>query len=141
MPATLYRSAQIASENAAPKSGDVLVEGGKIAAVGDSLAAPEGAEVIDCAGLILLPGLFDPHVHFREPGQEHKENIKTGSEAAINGGVTGVVAMPNTAPSIDTGGMVKTVLESAERSCRIDFYTSGCITKGARARNSPASPG
>ena len=65
----------------------------------------------------------------REPGQTSKETIRTGSEAAINGGVTGIVAMPNTAPAIDSGGMVRSVLEIAGRDSRVEFFTTGCITK------------
>ena len=73
------------------------------------------------------------HVHAREPGQTHKENIQTCSEAAINGGVTGFVMMPNTAPAIDTADVVKTVLESAKQ-CRIPLHTTGAITKGREGR-------
>jgi dihydroorotase len=69
-------------------------------------------------------------VHFREPGQEHKEDLAHGSEAAINGGVTGVVMMPNTNPAIDSAGVVRTLLDKAAEVSRIPVYTSGCITKG-----------
>ena len=80
-----------------------------------------------------MPAMFDIHVHAREPGQEQKENIATCAEAAINGGVTGFVMMPNTAPAIDNSGVVRTVLESARRT-RIGpgIYTSGAITKGRK---------
>ncbi|WP_294389806.1 dihydroorotase [Prosthecobacter sp.] len=137
MPATmkrLYRHAQIASEDS-PKlqTADVLVEGDKIIGVATNITGVEGAEVIDCTGRILLPGLFDIHVHAREPGQDDKENIATCAEAAINGGVTGFVMMPNTSPAIDNSGVVRTVLESARRT-RIGagIYTSGAITKGRK---------
>ena len=73
--------------------------------------------------------MFDTHVHMREPGQEAKDTIKTGTEAAINGGVTGVVLMPNTSPAIDSVAMVRTVQDIARRDARIPVYTSGCITK------------
>ncbi|OYW30329.1 MAG: dihydroorotase [Chthoniobacter sp. 12-60-6] len=130
----LYRNAQIASEDS-PKlqTADVLVEGDKIIGVGASITGVENAEVIDCSGRILLPGLFDIHVHAREPGQEDKENIATCAEAAINGGVTGFVMMPNTAPAIDNAGVVRSVLESARRT-RIgaSIYTTGAITKGRK---------
>jgi dihydroorotase len=77
--------------------------------------------------------MFDIHVHAREPGQEEKENIATCAEAAINGGITGFVMMPNTAPAIDNSGVVRSVLESARRT-RIGsgIYTSGAITKGRK---------
>ncbi|MDB4552382.1 dihydroorotase, partial [bacterium] len=70
---------------------------------------------------------FDAHVHFREPGQEKKETISDGTEAAINGGITGVVMMPNTSPSVDSPTVVKRVLEQGGK-CRIPVLTSACIT-------------
>lgn len=130
----LYRHAQIASEDS-PKlmHGDVLVEGDRILGVAAEITGVTDAEVIDCTGRILLPSLFDIHVHAREPGQEEKENIATCAEAAINGGVTGFVMMPNTQPAIDNAGVVRTVLESARRT-RIGatLYTTGAITRGRK---------
>jgi len=130
----LYRHAQIASEDS-PKlqTADVLVEGDKIIGLAANITGVDNAEIIDCTGRILLPGLFDIHVHAREPGQEDKENIATCAEAAINGGVTGFVMMPNTAPAIDNAGVVRSVLESARRT-RIGpgIYTTGAITKGRK---------
>ncbi|MFO1484021.1 MAG: dihydroorotase [Verrucomicrobiaceae bacterium] len=130
----LYRHAQIASEDSPNlQTADVLVEGDKIIGVAASIEKADGAEIIDCTGRILLPGLFDIHVHAREPGQEDKENIATCAEAAINGGVTGFVMMPNTSPAIDNAGVVRSVLESARRT-RIGpgIYTTGAITKGRK---------
>lgn len=109
---------------------DVLVEQGMIAEVGRDLAVAEGTREIDASGKIVAPAMFDAHVHFREPGQEHKEDIAHGTEAAINGGVTGVVMMPNTAPAIDSAAVVRMVLDKAAEVSRIPVYTSGCITKG-----------
>lgn len=131
----LIRNARIASENSAdlPES-DVLIEDGRIKTIGNNLPAPDGARVIDARRRILMPGMFDAHVHFREPGQEAKETIATGSEAAINGGITGVVMMPNTSPSIDNAGVVNQVLESARRTARIPVYTSGCVTLGRHGK-------
>jgi len=130
----LFRNAQIASEESRELfTADVLVEDGRISRVQSGLTAPAGAKVFDCSGKIILPALYDVHVHAREPGQEQKENIRTCSEAAINGGVTGFVMMPNTVPSIDTAGIVKTVLESASK-CRIPIHTSGAITKGREGK-------
>ncbi len=130
----LYRQAQIASADSAQlQTADVLVEGDKIIGVAAGIGAVDDAEVIDCAGRILLPAMFDLHVHAREPGQEEKENISTCAEAAINGGVTGFVMMPNTVPVIDNAGVVRTVLERARRA-RIGpgIHTSGAITKGRK---------
>lgn len=129
--ARLFRGGEIASEDSPfLQSADVLVEGDRITRVGAGLEAPEGAEVIDCSGCVLMPSMFDVNVHAREPGQEYKETIKSCSEAAINGGVTGVVLMPNTLPAIDSGGLVQTVLDIVEEKSRIQVLQTGCITKG-----------
>lgn len=127
----LFRGGEIASEDSPfLQSADVLVEDGRILRVGVNLDAPQDAEIVDCAGCVLMPAMFDVHVHAREPGQEHKETIKTCSEAAINGGVTGMVLMPNTLPAIDTGGLIQTVLDIAAADSRIRVLQTGCITKG-----------
>lgn len=130
----LYQGGCIASDASAQlQHADVLVEGGRITRVAPDLQAPADAEVIDCKGKVILPALFDVHVHAREPGQTHKENIKTCSDAAINGGITGFVMMPNTSPAIDNAGVVRSVLESA-KACRIPLFTSGAITKGREGK-------
>jgi len=128
----LFKHGQIASEVSPElEAADVLVgDDGKIARVGPGIEAPQGAEVIDCAGSILLPAMFDVHVHAREPGQEQKETIETCCEAAINGGLTGIVLMPNTSPAIDSGSLVEGVLDVIEEKSRIWAHTTGCITKG-----------
>ena len=102
-----------------PKTGfdqitDLLVEGKKIVKIGQDLQA-EGAKVIDASGLVVAPGLVDIHVHFREPGQTHKEDIHTGALAAAAGGFTTVVMMANTNPTISTVETLKEVLDSASR--------------------------
>ena len=118
-----------------PFPSDILVGAdGIIQAAEPSIKPPEGAEIVDCTGKILLPGLFDVHVHVREPGREDKETIATGSEAAINGGVTAILAMPNTTPAIDSAGMVRFVLSIAKDQSRIPVFTSGCITKGREGK-------
>ncbi|HZG43628.1 MAG TPA: amidohydrolase family protein, partial [Longimicrobium sp.] len=70
---------------------DVLLADGRVAAVGERIDAPEGAETVDASGLVVAPGLIDVHVHLREPGQEHKETIRSGARAAAAGGFTAVV--------------------------------------------------
>src|SRR5688572_2250367 len=77
-------------------NGDVLVEDGRIVAVGADLAAPEGVRVIDASGQLVAPGFVDLHTHLREPGFEYKETVETGTRAAARGGFTTVCAMPNT---------------------------------------------
>lgn len=123
---------EVATEDRPPFRSDVWIVDGVITAV-EVMDVPEGAEVIDCSGQVILPGMFDAHVHFREPGQEQKETIFDGAEAAINGGVTGVVMMPNTSPAIDSPVMVQRVLDLGEK-CRIPVLTSACITVGRRGR-------
>src|ERR1700709_2810065 len=77
---------------------DIGIANGRIAALG-SLGAASAGEIIDCKGLHILPGVIDSQVHFREPGQTHKEDLETGSRGAVMGGVTGGVEMPNTEPT------------------------------------------
>ena len=119
---------EVATENEAPQRADVWIVDGIIKNVG-VIDVPEGARLIDCTGKIVMPGMFDAHVHFREPGQEKKETILDGTEAAINGGITGVVMMPNTSPSVDSPTVVNRVLEQGKK-CRIPVLTSACITVG-----------
>ena len=132
----LITHARIASENSPILTeADVLLTDGKIQSIGKGLTAPAGTRVIDAAGRILMPGMFDAHVHFREPGFEAKETIASGAEAAINGGVTGVVMMPNTRPAIDSGTVVGQVLDIAKRTARIPVFTSGCVTKDRHGKD------
>ena len=79
-----------------PFEGDVAVADGRIVGVG---SYPDAARRIDCTGLDVLPGVIDSQVHFREPGLEHKEDLESGSRAAVMGGVTAVFEMPNTSPN------------------------------------------
>ena len=131
----LIRNARIATgQSSGLTPSDILIAEGTIRQTGENLAAPEGARVIDARGRIAMPGMFDAHVHFREPGFESKETIASGSEAAINGGITGVVMMPNTSPAIDSGTVARQVLDIAGRSARIPVLTSGCVTKGRQGR-------
>lgn len=113
-----------------PVQKDVLVEDGIIRQIADSINVPKGVETLDASGKILLPGLCDPHVHLREPGREDSETIQSGSEAAIAGGYTQILAMPNTDPPIDTGGMVTYVQSMAQQRSRIPISAAGCLTRG-----------
>ena len=135
MSTLLIKNARIASEDSDDLlEFDVLVENGVISQMGQGITAGGEVRVIDAEQRILMPTMFDTHIHMREPGQESKETIKTGTEAAINGGVTGVVLMPNTEPAIDSAAMVRTIYDIAERDSRIPVYTSGCITKGRQGK-------
>lgn len=86
-------------------------------------------ETIDATGLVVAPGLIDIHVHFREPGQSHKETIVSGARAAAAGGFTSVVCMPNTNPAADNAGTIGLIREKAAAAC-VNIFTSGAITKG-----------
>jgi dihydroorotase len=131
----LIQNARIASEKSPDLvEADVLLENGIIRRIGKGLPIPEASRAIDARGRVLMPGMFDAHVHFREPGFEAKETIATGTEAAINGGVTGVVMMPNTSPAIDSATVVGQVLDIAKRTARIPVHTSGCVTKGRHGK-------
>lgn len=105
---------------------DVGVKDGRIARVGD-LAAGSGGEVIDCRGLHILPGVMDTQVHFREPGAEHKEDLETGSRAAVLGGVTAVFEMPNTNPPTTSAGALadKVRRASGRMHCDFAFFVGG----------------
>lgn len=134
-PPLLLRKVRILSEDSPePREADVLIEDGRYRRIGAGLEAAEGVREIDGRGRLLMPAMFDAHVHFREPGGETKEDIASGTEAAINGGVTGVVMMPNTAPAIDSGAVAKMVLDKAAAVSRIPVFTSGCVTIGRAGR-------
>ena len=107
---------------------DILVEKDKIAAVGKNIKA-SGAEVINAAGKIVVPGLIDMHVHLREPGQEAKEDFESGSKAAAAGGFTTVATMPNTRPVIDTAAAVRSVQKRAEDVSLVHIEIIGALTK------------
>ncbi len=108
---------------------DIFIDGEKIAEIGESLAVTAD-RVVDGGGkLAVMPALFDMHVHFRDPGQTHKETVETGCAAALAGGVSGVACMPNTSPAIDSKETVDYILDKAKNT-GVDVYPVGCITKG-----------
>lgn len=108
--------------------GDVLVKDGVIAEVGNVSEAAD--RVIEGNGkLVVMPSLFDMHVHFRDPGFTHKEDVLTGCAAALAGGVSGVVCMPNTKPPIDSRETVDYIVNKAEPT-GVSVYPAGCVTKG-----------
>ncbi len=108
---------------------DLLIENGKITKVEKDIHVPH-AEVIDAKNLIVAPGLVDIHVHFRQPGQENKETIKSGSLAAAAGGFTSVACMANTNPPIDNLGTVELVKTIAKNDAVINVYPVAAVTKG-----------
>jgi dihydroorotase len=112
---------------------DVAVSDGVIVAVGDDTR--NGGETVDCAGLVLAPGLVDLHTHLREPGFEQKETIETGSRAAALGGYTAVSSMANTDPVTDHAGVVAEIREKAAAAGSCDVFPVGAITKGLRGES------
>src|SRR5665213_4498315 len=105
---------------------DLAIRDGRIAAIGDRVASSgaSAAEMIDCRGLHVLPGVIDSHVHMREPGLTHKEDLESGSRSAVLGGVTAVFEMPNTDPlTIDEATVADKVRRGHHRMhCDFAFY-------------------
>jgi dihydroorotase len=118
-----------------PEPLEVLITEGKIQAVGSGLkaTAPQ-ATILDAKGGFVTPGLIDIHVHLREPGQEHKETIASGSAAAVAGGFTTVCCMPNTTPAIDTDTQIEFVLTQAARTALCRVLPFGAITKAREGK-------
>lgn len=109
--------------------GDIVISGGKFVQVGGCAKAGEGDQVIDASGLCVLPGLVDMHVHLRDPGQTHKEDILSGCAAAAAGGVTSLVCMPNTIPTVDSTETVEYIV-SRSAATGIHVYPAAAITRG-----------
>ncbi len=107
---------------------DVLIKESRIAEVGKDIPA-DAEQVIDGTGLVLMPSVFDMHVHLRDPGFTHKEDVLTGCSAALAGGVTGVLAMPNTKPPCDNPETIRYIIDKA-KDTGVDVYPVGCITGG-----------
>lgn len=111
---------------------DVLVQDGKVTRVEANIAAPAGAQIIEAKGCWVMPGLIDIHVHLREPGQEYKENIETGTAAAAAGGFTAVCCMPNTSPPNDNRAVTELIVRRAREVGSVRVYPIGCITQGQK---------
>ena len=114
--------------------GQLLVADGRIAAMGDLVEVPEGAEVIDGGGQCLAPGLVDMRVQFGEPGAEHKERLASGIRAAAAGGVTSVAVLPNTRPVIDDPAMLEFVARRARQLKSVKVYPYAALTKGLQGK-------
>ncbi len=113
---------------------DVLIDDGKIVAVGPGLSAPVGSRTIHAEGKLVVPGFVDLHVHFREPGFEYKETIQSGSAAAVAGGFTTVCCMPNTSPVNDNQAVTEFILERARLAGLANVLPIGAITKGSEGK-------
>jgi dihydroorotase len=110
---------------------DVRVRAGRVAEIGERLDPGEGERRIDASGLVVAPGLVDVHVHFREPGHEHKETIATGARSAAAGGFTSVCCMPNTSPVNDSAAITRLIVERAREVALVNVFPIGAITKGS----------
>ncbi len=116
----------------AKRKGYLHVKRGVVEGIGVGAPKVEGLPALDAGGLVLAPGFVDLHVHFREPGQEEKETIATGSRAAAAGGFTGVVTMPNTEPAVDNSGLIRYQIDRAREHnfCRV--FPTGAVSPGRR---------
>src|ERR687888_275535 len=110
---------------------DVLIDGDRIARVGRDLTIDADVTVVEIpSGLVVCPGLIDMHVHLREPGQEHKETVATGTAAAVAGGFTAVACMPNTSPVNDNAGVTEYILKKAAEANLARVYPIGAVSRG-----------
>ena len=111
---------------------DVLIDGDRIARIGRDLPA-DGATVVEMpAGLVICPGFIDMHVHLREPGQEHKETVATGTASAVAGGFTAVACMPNTTPVNDDANVTAYILAKAAEASLARVYPIGAVSRGSK---------
>ena len=133
MATTLLRGGRVlCAASGLDQTADVLLAGGRVAAVSarrGELAAGD-ARIVDCDGLLVCPGLIDPHVHLREPGGEHKETIATGTAAALAGGFSSVCCMPNTSPCLDSAPLVEFVRLRAREANHARVFVAGAATVG-----------
>jgi dihydroorotase len=134
MPSLWIRNARVIDPAARRDAvGDVFIRDGRFV---ESLPAAERrrARQVDARGLVACPGLIDVHVHFREPGQTHKETIATGSRAAAAGGFTTVICMPNTSPVADNPGTIQLMKDVIARDAVVRVHPTGCITVGMKGQ-------
>ncbi len=112
------------------RTADVLIDDDGLIATVDADVAVDDAEIVDVAGCVVAPGFIDMHVHLREPGQEHKETIESGTAAAAAGGFTGVACMPNTDPVNDQRAVTELIIERADEVGSVPVYPIGCVSVG-----------
>ena len=126
----IIRNGNVVLKNSVEKK-DILVQDGKIVKIADVIPADGSAE-IDASGKHVFPGLIDMHVHLREPGYEHKEDVESGSKAAVKGGFTQICCMPNTDPIMDNKVVVSYVKQRAKEVNLCKVHPIGAITKGSK---------
>ncbi len=112
---------------------DVVIRNGKVAALASpGEADADGAEVVEAEGLHAFPAFFDPHVHLRTPGHEHKEDVETGTRAAAAGGYCGIIAMANTEPPVSTAADITALREQAQAGASVPVGFLATVTKGMK---------
>jgi dihydroorotase len=129
---TLIKNGHVLDPGRIDGVSDILLEDGRILDIRPDIVADEVGRTLDAGGLLVTPGLIDLHVHFREPGQEYKETIETGCEAAARGGFAAVCVMPNTDPVNDRPEVTRFILERARRANGVRVYPVAAITRGSR---------
>src|SRR5687768_4510289 len=114
--------------------GDLVIEDDQIIGYGPNIDVSNADEIYDCTDMWITPGLVDPHVHLREPGQEHKETIISGTQAAAAGGYTSICCMPNTDPPLDTPALIDFILDRAASPEAGGVFVApvGALTKGMK---------
>src|SRR5436309_12164840 len=130
MPMVIKNGRVIDPASGTDRIADVLIVDGRIPGVAPNLSSPK-AEVFDATGMIVAPGFIDMHVHLREPGFEHAENIESGSRAAAAGGFTSICCMPNTKPVNDSAMVTSYIVEQARSRAVVNVFPIGAITKGS----------
>ena len=113
-------NATIVNENSTI-CGDILIKNGRIEQINSQVKGQENETIYDAKGNLLLPGMIDMHVHFREPGIENKGTIKTESRAAVSGGITSIMEMPNTKPAVITNKILEDKYKIASESCLTNY--------------------
>jgi len=138
----LVRGGDVVTEDAVLRA-DVLIRGGAVAEVAEGLSAPDGCDVLDASGKLVFPGIVDPQVHFREPGNEHKEDLASGSLTAVAGGVTTVMEMPNTKPPTTSVRALEDKLSRAEGRmwCDHAFFVGATPENAGRLGDLEQTPG
>ena len=124
----------VSNSKESDSSVDLRINNGTITEIGENLEESTGEELFDAKNAYVSPGWMDMHVHFREPGYEHKETIETGSKAAVFGGFTEVACMPNTAPPIHTRDVVEFIKKKSS-SLPVEVHPIGCVTKDRKGKS------
>ena len=118
--------------NSTEINGDIYIKEGKINSIGKA-TYPSSSKIIDCTDRIVTHGFCDIHVHFREPGEEYKEDLNSGSQAALAGGFTRVCTMPNTSPAIDSPELIRYIINRSNE-CPIHVHPIGAVTKSQKGK-------